>query len=127
MSSSEETQAPPNDDLIDRIAHDLIGNAKGSIVFGDPVERQKVTVVPVASVRYGFGFGRGKHKQDGEAGGGGGLRADPIGYIEIRDELVRFQKIGKSNAIGVLATIGATIVLTLGTIGWAWGNRRKLQ
>jgi uncharacterized spore protein YtfJ len=47
-------------------------------VFGAPVERDGVTVVPVAVARFGIGAGSGTDLtkgQEGECGGGGGIVA----------------------------------------------------
>ena len=56
-------------------------------VFGPPVERGGVTVIPVTKVRWGFGGGGGMDQDAatrGEGGGGGGgVAASPMGYIEI--------------------------------------------
>ncbi|MEJ2688211.1 MAG: spore germination protein GerW family protein [Gammaproteobacteria bacterium] len=59
-------------------------DARAGMVYGEPVQREGVTVVPVAKIRYGFGGGRRAAGPAG-AGGGGGARATPMGYIEIRD------------------------------------------
>lgn len=67
-------------------------------VFGDPIELQGRTLVPVARVAYGFGAGRGHGKSDDakkpadaeDGGGGGGASAKPIGVLEVTDEGTRF-------------------------------------
>ena len=68
-------------------------------VFGEPIEAQGRTLVPVARVAYGFGAGRGhdkkgndttKHKDADDGGGGGGASAKPIGVLEVTDEGTRF-------------------------------------
>lgn len=80
------------DDLLSKLA-DRIGAAYGaSTVFGLPVERDGVTVVPVAVVRFGFGGGAGGDStsdQDGEGAGAGGM-VTPAGYIELKDGRSRF-------------------------------------
>jgi uncharacterized spore protein YtfJ len=61
-------------------------------VFGAPVERDGVTIVPVAAARFGIGAGGGSDPgkgQEGEGGGGGGTVA-PTGYIELKDGRTRF-------------------------------------
>jgi hypothetical protein len=70
------------------LAERIGARASVTAVFGEPIERGDVTVIPVARVRWGFGGGEG---QGGEAagptgsglGGGGGAAGDPVGYIEI--------------------------------------------
>ena len=52
-------------------------------VFGEPIERDGVTVVPVARIMQGGGGGEGTN-QDAEGGGGGfGLIARPVGVYRI--------------------------------------------
>jgi uncharacterized spore protein YtfJ len=65
--------------------------------YGDPIEVDGTTVVPVAIVGFGFGAGGGPDDQ-GEGGGGGGYTV-PVGAY-IGDSLgVRFQP----NAVALLA------------------------
>jgi len=78
--------------LVDRIG----GHFTASTVFGAPVERSGVTVIPVASWRFGFGGGGGmdaagdeQAERGGEGGGGGGI-GTPLGHIEIKDGTSRF-------------------------------------
>ena len=61
-------------------------------VFGEPYERNGVTVIPAASVQGGAGGGSGE-QPDGQTGGGGGfgIRARPVGAYVIRGEQVRWE------------------------------------
>jgi uncharacterized spore protein YtfJ len=71
-------------DLLDRLGERVGGRASAAAVFGEPIERDGVTVIPVASVAYGFGGRNGAAstgRRAGEGGGGGATR--PIGFIEI--------------------------------------------
>jgi uncharacterized spore protein YtfJ len=85
--------------FLERMANRVGINSKVTAVFGDPVERDSVTVIPVAKVWWGFGGGAGAGRdasqtQTGEGtGGGGGSRVVPIGYIELRDGTARFRPI----------------------------------
>jgi uncharacterized spore protein YtfJ len=77
-------------ELIDRIT--LGTNAR--MIYGDPVERDGVTVIPVGKVRWGLGGGEGGDATgDGGSGGGGGITVSPIGFIEIKNGLARFRPI----------------------------------
>lgn len=75
---------------------EMLTNARDAMtvrrVFGEPYERDGVTVIPVASVTGGGGGGTG---QDGDgvsgAGGGFGIRARPVGAYVIRDGVVRWE------------------------------------
>lgn len=57
-------------------------------VYGDPVERDGVTVIPVAALR-GGGGGGGDAAHNG--GGGFGLQAKPVGVFVVRDGEVDFE------------------------------------
>ena len=92
-----------SDDRFNKLVNSLGGTATASAVFGDPVEKGGVTIVPVARVRFGvgggFGRGPGKKKRDEEApdqvgyGQGGGVQATPVGYIEIAGGQAEYKRI----------------------------------
>jgi uncharacterized spore protein YtfJ len=91
-------------DILDKIGEKLGSSATVKAVYGEPIQVNGRTVVPVAKVAYGFGggFGAGhdKHGTNGDAanegrhgeggGGGGGVRAFPAGALEITDQGTRF-------------------------------------
>jgi len=85
--------------ILDRLAERLRGAANAAAVYGTAVERDGVTVIPVAKVRWGFGGGGGASNTPGGngsgsgEGGGGGVLATPMGYIEIRDGNTEFKAI----------------------------------
>jgi uncharacterized spore protein YtfJ len=103
------------DGFVERMAERVGGKASVRAVFGDPIERDGITVIPVAKVRWGFGGGAGRGPIavgpgiDGQApeislsedssqsgagsGGGGGVTADPIGYLEIGPDGANFRPI----------------------------------
>ncbi len=90
--------AAPADRILERLA-ELVGARAGvQAVFGEPIQRDNLTVVPVARGRWGFGGGGGR--ADGPpsgpasgSGGGGGVAADPIGYIEVGPDGATFRPI----------------------------------
>ena len=47
------------DELLQRLGETIGGKANVSTLFGEPVEREGVTVIPVAKARFGFGGGAG--------------------------------------------------------------------
>jgi uncharacterized spore protein YtfJ len=78
-------------------------------VYGDPIERDGVLVVPAAAVR-GGGGGGGDNQNNG--GGGFGLQARPVGAYVIRDGDVEWQPAIDANRIA-LTTLGALVVVAL--------------
>ncbi len=58
------------DELLERIGQTVGDNAKVSTVFGEAVEREGITVIPVAKARFGFGGGGGAGTREGEEGSG---------------------------------------------------------
>lgn len=104
--------------FLERLAERIGINARASTVFADPVEKDGVTVIPVAKARWGIGGGAGSDKnpdqtQVGEgSGGGAGVLLSPVGYIEIKDGRARFHPIyDPSTTLQLL--IGAGIVAML--------------
>jgi uncharacterized spore protein YtfJ len=68
----------PNVDQMWKGARDAVTVKR---VYGEPVERDGVTVIPAAAVRGGAGGGG---DNEGNGGGGFGLAARPIGAYVIR-------------------------------------------
>ena len=88
----------PADRLVERLAEMLGAKAHVQAVFGEPVAKGDVTVVPVARVRWGFGAGGGRSEaaETGPAsgsGGAGGVTAEPVGYLEIGPDGTEFKPI----------------------------------
>jgi uncharacterized spore protein YtfJ len=77
--------------------------------YGDPVQIEGVTIVPVALVQYGFGGGGEGDESDGPAGGGGGGMAIPIGAYVKSGGAARFEP----NVISLLA-VGIPFVWVAG-------------
>lgn len=121
-----------------KLAEAIGGHVSARALFGDPVERDGVTVIPVARVRYGFGAGSGAggkrrrgHEDEGAgedqygSGGGGGVQASPIGYIELRDGQARFARITDSRQ--VLALLALPLAVLAAAFITALSRRRWLQ
>jgi uncharacterized spore protein YtfJ len=88
------------DRFIGTMAEKLGAVARAATVFGEPVERDGITVIPVAKARWGFGGGAGQRidegsggKQEDGAGGGGGVLVTPVGFIEIKNSAANFRPI----------------------------------
>lgn len=62
-------------------------------VYGEPYERDGVTVIPAASVRGGGGGGGSETEQSSDGGSGFGLMARPVGAYVIRDGEVSWQPV----------------------------------
>jgi uncharacterized spore protein YtfJ len=80
------------DEMLAHLAERVGARFDASNVFGAPVERDGVTIVPVAAIRFGLGGGAGsdpRKGQDGEGGGAAGS-ASAVGYIELKDGRSRF-------------------------------------
>jgi uncharacterized spore protein YtfJ len=70
----------------------LMGALPEGTVFGHPVEREGVTLVPAARVRLAGGAGRGQKPATDESGSGHGFggSATPIGAFAISGQTVRW-------------------------------------
>lgn len=78
--------------------------------YGDPIELEGTTIVPVAVVSYGFGVGEGNIEPEGSgAGGGGGGLSIPTGAYITRDGDTRFEP----NIITLL-TVGVSLIWAVG-------------
>jgi uncharacterized spore protein YtfJ len=77
--------------------------------YGDPVQIEGVTIVPVALVQYGFGGGGEGDDDESPAGGGGGGMAIPIGAYVKSGGAARFEP----NVISLLA-VGIPFVWVAG-------------
>ena len=92
-----------------------------SRVFGEPVDRDGVTVIPAAAVRGGAGGGygtKGETREEGE-GGGMGLIARPAGAYVIKDGVVTWHP-----------AVDVNRIVTTGVLGWvavAWVIARGLR
>lgn len=74
---------------------DVLAKAHESLtarrVFGEPYEKDGVTLVSAASVRGGGGAGGGGREGEEGSGGGFGLNARPVGMYVIRGDQVSWQ------------------------------------
>jgi uncharacterized spore protein YtfJ len=114
VETSERTELV--NELLERIGQTVGRRAQASTVFGEPVQREGVTVVPVAKARFGFGGGGGAGSHEGDegsgGGGGGGAAVSPIGFIEVRDSGAEFKRISAPTDLIPLVAAGAIAALT---------------
>ena len=106
----EATATRRVDEMLAALSERLGTQFTAESVFGPPVEREGVTIVPVANVRYGLGGGGGQDQskhQDG-AGAGAGGTVTPTGYIELKDGHSRYVPLVRpAHMLALLA--GATV------------------
>lgn len=115
MTTETKERAQLVDELLERIGATVGDKANVSTVFGEPVERGDVTVIPVAKARFGFGGGGGSGEHEGQGGsgggGGGGVAVSPVGYIEVRGGGAEFRRI--QSPIDLVAFVAATSLALL--------------
>ncbi len=122
LREAQAAASGSGDHLLERLANRIGVHAGASAVFGDPIDREGVTVVPVAKVRWGFGGGAGRGIEEGSengeigegSGGGGGVAASPLGFIEIRDGRAEFRRAhDPTSAVPVIIAAGVAAWLSL--------------
>lgn len=101
MEEIEKTSSA--DRFISAMAEKLGAVAKAATVFGEPVERDGITVIPVAKARWGFGGGAGQRKDEDGAGGGGGVQVTPVGFIEVTNHEAKFRPIRTVSPAWIIA------------------------
>ena len=108
-----------SDRLLERLAELVGAKARVQAVFGEPITREDLTVIPVARVRWGFGGGGGRAETPpagpaSGSGGGGGVAADPVGYLVLGPEGAAFRPIRElypSPTFLIASALAAAIVL----------------
>jgi uncharacterized spore protein YtfJ len=117
MSAESHGRSVLVNELLERIGETVGRRAQASAVFGEPVEREGVTVIPVARARFGFGGGGGSGSREADegsgGGGGGGGMVEPVGYIEVRDGGAEFRRISSPINPLVVVVSACVAVLTL--------------
>jgi uncharacterized spore protein YtfJ len=97
--------------FVDRVAQLVQLNVNAKQVYGEPIERDGLTIIPVARVQWGFGGG-GIGRGPGErGGGGGGGRAHPAGYIELKNGVAEYRPVRHPTELAALAIVGVAGVL----------------
>jgi uncharacterized spore protein YtfJ len=84
-------------------------------VFGEPYEKDGVTIIPAANVRGGAGGGGGNDAEGAGGGGTGfGLMARPAGAFLIRDGRATWEPAVDVNRI----VLGAQVVVLAAIVAW---------
>jgi uncharacterized spore protein YtfJ len=92
-------------------------------VFGDPVEKDGVTIIPVASLGGGGGAGGGGTETEGGSGGAFGVGAKPVGVYVVRNGEVSWRPAVDVNK--VIAGAQVALVIALLTVRGALKRRAK--
>ena len=113
-------------DTIEGVKSALSDRLSAQTAYGEPVEVNGVTVIPVARIMLGFGAGGGvgeaKHSGNGEeappptgGGGGGGGVVQPLGFIEVSSTGARWVPLEPPIAEVALRALSlAAIILPIG-------------
>jgi uncharacterized spore protein YtfJ len=137
LEQAQKASTSSIDGFVERMAERVGAKASVKAVFGEPIERDGITVIPVAKVRWGFGGGAGRGPvavgpgtadeasdptineglSGAGTGGGGGVTADPVGYLEIGPDGAVFKPIlSPMPSPGFMLAAGATAALILRAI-----------
>ena len=96
---------------------DLVSDPRDTItvqrVFGEPYERNGVTLIPAAAVRGGAGGGEGEgpEREGSGMGGGFGVSARPVGAYLIKGEEVTWVAAADTTRVIVLGQVVAIVAL----------------
>lgn len=120
MTSQTGSAAAQPPSFVERLANQIGLRAGSTSIVGAPIEREGVTVVPLARASWGFGGGGGKGGEGANAGegsgGGGGASVRPIGYIELKNGTTTFHPVFDPNTIlqvGATLATGVAIAMVL--------------
>ncbi|MGH2812730.1 MAG: spore germination protein GerW family protein [Actinomycetota bacterium] len=95
-------------------------------VFGEPFEKDGVTVIPAAQLRGGAGGGSGSSGSGEEGGGGGfGIMARPAGAFVIKGQEVRWQPAIDVNRALMLGLVAILTFRSVAKVGLKRGRKHK--
>lgn len=110
--------------LLQSLKEGVLSQASVKTIYGEPIAAQGKTIIPVAKIHYGYGAGAGTggvgdSTAKGEGGGGaGGVRAVPIGVIEVSEQPTRFIPITDRKKLSAAVVLGMGLGMFL-----AWRRR----
>lgn len=95
---------------------ELLRGARDSLsvqrVFGEPYEKNGVTLIPAAAVRGGGGGGEGEDENhSGGMGGGFGMSARPVGAYQIKGSEVTWVPAADTTRVIVIGQVVAIVAL----------------
>lgn len=115
---SRQGEAPGALAFLDR-ARDVLTVRR---VYGEPIERDGITVIPAAKVRGGGGGGADNM---GNGGGGFGVSATPAGAYVIKDGTVRWRPAIDATRLALMGQLVAIVaLLTVRSVVKALAKRR---
>ncbi len=94
--------------ILERLANQIGVRAGAASIVGAPIEREGVTIVPLARASWGFGGGGSGQGEHQGSGGGGGANVRPVGYIELHNGQAVFRPIYDPSAVLQVAATLAT-------------------
>lgn len=104
--------------MVEDMAQRFQATASVATVYGEPMEAEGKTLIPVARVSYGFGagIGRGRGEEGDEdeegpsgSGAGGGVNITPVGVIEVTPGDTRFIPVGQRRRLMVTFLMGLLV------------------
>ncbi|MFD7052740.1 spore germination protein GerW family protein [Streptomyces mirabilis] len=117
--------------LLEQLGDKLGGRAPGTVVFGEPIVSQDVTVIPVARIGFGFSGYTGQEVATAETGedaaAGGGAEAKPLGFIEIKEGKATYRPI-RDPWVNVLVPLAGGLLAGaagLGLLGYRVRRKRR--
>ncbi|HSF86924.1 MAG TPA: spore germination protein GerW family protein [Acidimicrobiia bacterium] len=96
---------------------EVLGGARDAItvsrVYGEPFDKNGITLVPAAAVRGGAGGGEGEgpEAQGSGFGGGFGMMARPVGAYQIKGDEVTWVPAADTTRVLILAEIALIVAL----------------
>ena len=98
---------------VQEILGDIGETMSVSRVFGEPYEKNGVTVIPAAAIRGGGGGGQGDdtESQPGGSGGGFGVIARPVGAYRIKGDEVTWIPAADVTRVIVLSELLGIVAL----------------
>ena len=111
--------------LLQSLKESILADANVKAIYGEPISAHEKTIIPVARIMYAYGAGAGtggigEKNTRGEGGGGaGGVRAIPVGVIEVSNQQTRFVPITDRKKLTGAVLTGVGLGIWLG-----WRRRR---
>jgi hypothetical protein len=112
MAVAAEERSELVNQLLERIGQTIGEKAHASTIFGEPVEREGITVVPVAKARFGFGGG----------GGSGRVRKARASAVVEAAVCPWIRSATSRSATEALSSSGSSLQGT----SWRWSSRPQL-